>query len=246
MPAETAGEKPVLNDFVVNIVAGVALLVAGFVSRRMLSRLRTEATRRLWRASVAEGLTIALTSRRGSAPRSGGRASLEEVRALLQLVPTLSQLNIRYTVIASFIRTASQITNKNILLFGGPDANELTRALLELLTPRVIIEADDHPSFTVFGRRYEPRYSAGKSTVIETYGLVMRTPNPFSSNPHLTATLVMGLHGLGTGGAARLLVDESLLRNLISRLSQIDFVAIVRVRPVGDEYAVKLEVVQEL
>lgn len=120
------------------------------------------------------------------------------------------------------------------------------RAALELLTPRVVIEDDDYPSFTVFGRRYEPKYSADKSAVVETYGLVVRTPNPFSSKSYLTATLVMGLHGLGTGGAARLLVDEHLLRSLTSQISCADFVAIVRVRPVGDEYVVKLEVVQAL
>jgi hypothetical protein len=158
----------------------------------------------------------------------------------------LSQLHIRYTVIPSFIRTASQITNKNILLFGGPSSNELSRAALELLTPRVVIETDDHPSFTVFGRRYEPIYSADKSAVTETYGLVARTSNPFSSNSHFSATIVMGLHGLGTGGAARLLVDENLLRNLISQISGTHFVAIVRVRPIGDEYVVKLEVVHAL
>jgi hypothetical protein len=235
-----------VNDFVVNIVAGAALLVAGFVGQWMLSRLRTGATRRLWRPCATEGLTIALASREGSSPRSRGLASLDEVRALLQLVPTLSQLHIRYTIIASFIRTASQITNKNILLFGGPNANELSRAALELLTPQVAIEADDHPSFTVFDRRYEPRYSADKSAVIETYGLIVRTSNPFSSNTDLTATLAMGLHGAGTGGAARLLVDENLLRCLTSQISRTNFIAILCVKPVGDEYVLNLEVVRAL
>jgi hypothetical protein len=235
-----------LKDFAVNILAGVALLLAGLVSRQILSRLRTRAARRLWRASVRDGLTIALTSRKGSSPRNGDRASLSEVRALLELIPTLSRLGIRYTLIASFIGTASRVTNKHILLLGGPNANELSRAALELLVPRLVIEADDHPSFTVFGRRYEPRYSANKSVVIETYGLVVRTTNPFSANTNLTATIVIGLHGLGTGGAARLLVDENLLRRLTPQIARTDFVAIVRVRPVGDEYVVKLEVAQAL
>jgi hypothetical protein len=38
---------------------------------------------------------------------------------------------------------------KHILLFWGASANELSRAELELLTPQISTQTDDHPSFTV-------------------------------------------------------------------------------------------------
>ena len=124
------------RDFVVNIIAGIALLALGFLSRYVLSRFRTRTTRRLWRGSVENGLTIALSTRKGPLPRSGTRAGFSEVRALLALIPTLSQIRVPYTVTESLISTASQVTNKHVLLIGGPNSNELSKTALSLIALR--------------------------------------------------------------------------------------------------------------
>ena len=101
-------------------------------------------------------------------------------------------------------------------------------------------------SFTVFDRCYESKYSPDKSIVEEDFGVVVRTVNPFSSDSRLTATLVMGSHGLGTAGAAQLLVDEHLIRHVAAQVTLREFLVVVRVRSVGDEYVVKLEAVHSL
>jgi hypothetical protein len=77
-------------DFILNIVAGLALLALGFISRQLVARFQTRATRRLWRGfSGKAGLTIAMTNWKGPTPRSGTRTSFGEVRVLITLVPTL-------------------------------------------------------------------------------------------------------------------------------------------------------------
>lgn len=236
-----------LTDFAVNILASVAFLAMGFAGRQALVRYRTRATRRLWRSALANGLTIAMTTRPGGYPASGTRASFREVRTLIALIPTFSQLRIRYEVIESALSRARQVTNKDILLLGGPNSNELTRSALDLLVPKVTIETTkDPPSVKLFNRLYELKYSADGSLIEEVYGIVIRTQNPFSSNPALTATLVMGLTGLGTTGAARLLVDEHLVKQLPIREPPFNFAAVVRVRPVGEESVVTLEEVRRL
>jgi hypothetical protein len=235
------------GDFFVNIIAGIALLALGFVSRHVVTRFRTRATRRLWRSSVAEGLTIALSTRKGRLPRSGTRTGFSEVRALLALIPMLSQIRVPYTVTESLISTASQITNKHILLIGGPNSNELSKAALSLTSLQFQIGDDPNArSFTIFDHCYESTYSSDKSLVEEDYGVVVRTVNPFSSDSGLTATLVMGSHRLGTGGAAQLLVDEHLIRRVAAQVTLSAFLVVVRVRSVGNEYAVKLEAVHAL
>lgn len=235
------------QDFLVNIIAGIALLVLGFVSRHELTRFRTRATRRLWRGSAANGLTIALSARKSHLPRSGTMTEFSEVRALLALIPTLNQIQVPYIVTESLVGTASQVANKHILLIGGPNSNELSKTALSLTSIQFQIGADPGArSFTVFGRSYESTYSPDKSLVEEDYGVVARTVNPFSSDSHLTATLVMGSHWLGTGGAAQLLVDEHLIRRVAAQVALSKFLVVVRVRSVGNEYVVKLEAVHAL
>jgi hypothetical protein len=236
-----------LTDFTVNILASVAFLVMGFVGRQLLVRYRTRATRSLWRSSLKNGLIIAITTRPGDAPSSGTRASFREVRTLIELVPTFSRLRIRYDVIESFVDRARQIADRDILLLGGPNSNELTKAALDLLGTKVVLETTaDPPSAKLFNRYYGLHYSTDGQRIEETYGLVIRINNPFSSNPNLTATLVMGLTGLGTRGAARLLVDEHLAKQLLARDPHHNFAAGVRVRPIGDESVVTLEEVWRL
>lgn len=232
-----------VGDFAINITASIALLVAGFIGRQVLNRVRTRATRRLWREAITSGLTIALSAHRDPLSKSGSKASFAEAQTLLSLAPTFSRLGIDYGIVESFISTASRITNRHILLFGGPLSNELAKAALELLAPKVSIEAQQStvPVMTVGGRRYESEYSDDGKMVVETYGFIVRAQNPFSANHRLTATLVMGLHGLGTAGAAQLLVSEHLVRQLGARLLKAEFVVIVRVRPIGGEYSVQLE-----
>ena len=235
------------GDFLVNIIAGIALLVLGFISRHVVTRFRTRATRRLWRGSVTGELTIALSTRKGRLPRSGTRTGFSEVRALLALIPILSQIRVPYTVTESLVSTANHVTNKHILLIGGPESNELSRAALSLMPLRFEIGDDPEArSFTIFGRCYESTYSPDKSLVEEDYGVVVRTLNPFSSDSSLTATLVMGSHGLGTGGAAQLLVDEHLVRRVAAQVPLHEFLVVVRVRSVGNDYVVKLEAVHAL
>jgi len=133
-------------------------------------------------------------------------------------------------------------------MIGGPSSNELAKEALTLWAPRLKVEqavVDNKSSLTVLGKRYQSRYLPD-GVVQQDYGLVVRTSNPFSSNPRLSATLVMGSHGIGTGGAARLLVDKHMIKQLLTLVPSDSFVAVVRVRPVGDEHVVKLEAAQAL
>jgi hypothetical protein len=196
-------------------------------------------------------LTIAITTRAGDGQTSGTRASFREVDALIALIPTLSQLRIKYTVIESSgdLVGKGEVTGKDILLLGGPNANELTKKALAKLAPKVTLETTgDPPTMKLFGRLYELQYSADGRDIDETYGLVIKTNNPFNRDSSgLTATLVLGLSGLGTSAAARLLVDEHLIKQLSMPGPPFDFAAVVRVSRVsGQDYDVLLEEARRL
>ena len=233
-----------VGDFTINILASVALLIAGFLVRHCASHYRTRNARQLWRASVSKGLTIALTTRPGDSP-GRNRASFGEVRTLLALVPTFSYLHINYRLTESFLSTAREVTDHNVLLLGGPNSNELTSAALDLLSPQLTVGVCTSGTFTIFNREYKTKYAIDGS-IEESFGVVVRSSNPFSSDPALTFTAVFGLHSTGTGGAARLLTDEHLVGELRSRVPLTSFAAVVRVRPVGEEFVVKLIDAKEL
>jgi hypothetical protein len=239
-------------DFILNIVAGLALLALGFISRQLVARFQTRATRRLWRGfSGKAGLTIAMTNWKGPTPRSGTRTSFGEVRVLITLIPTLVRLGIPYRLTESTMRTATEITRRDLLLIGGPDVNEISKKALELLLPRlgITIEIDSASTsraFVINGRRYATEYGGDRSEIQLDYGVIVRCPNPFSANPHLSATIVMGSHGLGTTGAALVLIDEYLAGLLLRRTSPAGFIAVVGARRAGDETAVEIEYLQSL
>jgi hypothetical protein len=114
-----------------------------------------------------------------------------------------------------------------------------------MLAPQLSIGVCTGGSFTIFGREYRTKY-ANDGSIQESFGVVIRSSNPFSSDPSLTLTAVFGLHSAGTGGAARLLTDEYLVKELRSRVPLDSFAAVARVCPVGEDFAVRMLDAQEL
>ena len=239
-----------LTDFAVNILASVVFFVMGLVGRQALSRYRSRATRSLWRSSIANGLTIAITTRDGG-PTSGTRASFEEVSTLIALIPMLSQLRIEYNVIESLEKYVQKgdLTGKDVLFLGGPDSNILTEKALARLAGKIAVDTTgDPPTMKLSGRLYELQCSADGTDREVTYGLLIKTKNPFGrEDSPLTATLVVGLGGIGTSAAARLLADEDLVKKLPMPGPPFDFAALVRCEHVsGKDYDVRLEKVWRL
>lgn len=232
-----------LNEFTINLVAGVALIFLGFVSRQLVTLFRTRATRRIWRGLHSKSsLTITLSAKPGRSPEANPRASFDEVRVLTSLIPTLIRLRIEYSIVDSTIGAARNLTSSNLLIIGGPNSNEVSREALRLLAPLLSIEIDrEGPGVTVDDRHYAPQYGDSRTEVCYDYGFIIRAPNPFSSNPSLSATLIMGFRGIGTAGAAQALTDEILARKILDEVGLANFVIVVGVRPIGSERLVKIE-----
>jgi len=101
---------------------------------------------------------------------------------------------------------------KNLVLVGGPDANSVTKKVMEKLSTRLqlgdpsrhIISIVDSVSGEVFNPTVS---SAGEVT--SDHGLVLRTANPF--NPKAFVLVLAGSFGQGTLAAALFVDQEDLL-----------------------------------
>jgi hypothetical protein len=234
-------------DLLVNIAGGFALIAFGYVSRQLLFRFHTRATRRLWRGIAGGVLVAALTSRKGPHLSSGVRTSLSETRILVGLLPKLVGLRTEVRISESAMTRARGVTTSNLLIFGGSHVNELAAEALRLLQSVIQVHGEDRAarSFIAYGKTYSTIYSSDDAVVKKDYGLIVRTSNPFASDPDLSAIFVMGLHGLGTAGAAQVLIDEHLAKSVLrGNVDSCNFAAVVSVRAVGDDYAVAIEDVQ--
>jgi hypothetical protein len=234
-------------DFLINLAAGVALLVLGYASRRSVLVVKTRNERRLWRALRSNvELKVAITTRPGPLNRSTPRVSLNEVRVLTGVIPTLLRLRIRYSLIDSFVRDISVAAHCNLLILGGPGVNELSAAGLKVLGPRLPAGFDlSEVAITISNRRYSPTYDES-GAVTKDYGLVIRARNPFSDDSSLSAIFVMGCHGYGTGGAANLLTTEKLAAELLNQVNDGAFLAIVGVTVAGAGYLTEIEEIYRL
>ncbi|GAA4937120.1 hypothetical protein [Actinomycetospora succinea] len=142
------------------------------------------------------------------------------------------------------IEHATGITNNDIVVLGGTHTNKLATEFLQRLAPHVKTHGEDRTarSFEIMGKPYKTEYSESGSHVEVDHGLIVRMRNLYSSDPARLATFLAGCHGLGTGGAAQVLVNEHLARQVLKRATDADsFIAVIRAREVGSDYVVDVE-----
>lgn len=101
---------------------------------------------------------------------------------------------------------------KNLILVGGPDANSVTKKVMEKLSTRLQLGDPSQHTVSVIdsatGEVFNPTLSpAGEVT--SDHGLVLRTANPF--NPKAFVLVLAGSFGQGTLAAALFVDQEDIL-----------------------------------
>jgi hypothetical protein len=229
---------PDLRDLIINILAGIILVLLGSWSQRLLVAWRFRYQRRIWRIFAGKTeLGICLTTRPGPLPRSTRRLSLSEVRAVADIIPLISRLGVNYTLLEASTADADILGKMNLLVLGSTFVNEVSREIVEFLAPAIHMSTGIEPRhITVSNRRYEPSYSNDGTRVVHDHAIVVRAHNPYDKSQTRWALMVMGCHGFGTEGAARVLTHSILIRKILSEAGSEPFAAVVSVRIVGRAY----------
>jgi hypothetical protein len=108
-------------------------------------------------------------------------------------------------------RLASQDDlRENLICIGGPDANPVTRLILDRTSTTLVVVNGSVTFFdTETGRYFSPQIDAGRDR--RDYGIIVRTRNPF--NLERAALVLAGSFGDGTQAAAELDCEERIERS---------------------------------
>ncbi len=156
---------------------------------------------------------------------------------MADIIALISRLGIKYTLLEASTADADTLGKMNLLIFGSTFVNEVSRELVEFLSPVLPMSSSMEPrQITIANEKYTPSYSADGNRVIHDHALVVRAHNPYDKTRSRWAMMIMGCHGFGTEGASRVLISGTLIHQILSRADDKPFAAVVSVRIVGRVY----------
>lgn len=197
----------------IELSGSLASFILGVITMKILSFLREEKPiKNLWRISNEKELVIYASTSTNSYTGIYMRPStgIGQVRALGHILESLGKaydINVRNINLS--INQIQDLIEKDLILLGGPKNNEISRLLIQKVTPirKIIqtnegIEWDNNDTF----ERYTPIVENKK--VKKDYGLVIRMLNPFDSHKKSFITLFSGCHTYGTVAASKYFTEH--------------------------------------
>lgn len=210
-----------IPDISSNLIAAAIGGMLVWSTTKASRRLRLLRARRFWRALGGRHPLIVLGAYDFGPHRRWARAGvvgMGDIGALIEIEAQLRKLGF-----AGKITESKQVTPRelsaDLVLIGGPLANDVTRTMLAKLNGVIsfaFAEDPDHEAAVVqdlsSNRALVPQYEAPGYPVTD-YGLIIRTPNPLAPEAS-ELVIVAGCFEHGTAAAAEKLGDRKLLRRL--------------------------------
>ncbi len=213
-------------DFSINIIASIALLILGYSFERLRLFYKTRSIRHLWKPFLqSKKLSVVLSTRPGPYARSTPRLSLQEMLSFVNISNRLSSIGMEILPKDSQVRI-DDIKNENLVVLGGPLANEVAKEVWARVSPNIPFSLDtEKQSFRMSDQEYIPVLGTdGK--LIKDYGIIIRQPQPF--NPHMALFYCLGCHGFSTHGTTLYLTEFNYAKKLADAVGdKSNFVALI-------------------
>ena len=223
-----------MNQELVEYGSKLGWTAFGYSIKRLREWYELRDVRRVWSPFLGskEPIGVVLSTRPGPHLRSTPRLSLNEMLAF-------SELNILFHSVGKKVvprpsdTDLSTLAKENIVVLGGPNANDVAKDLWKLLEPRLPV-AFDGPAvqFTVANRAYKPEYDAA-GLVTRDFGVVLRTSNPLFGAEGKRLLMAFGCHGYATYAVLSSALQKSFARRVHETVGSKDFVAVLDVRLKG-------------
>jgi hypothetical protein len=157
---------------------------------------------------------------------ASGLVGVGGMQAAAEIVSFLNDLGVqgagRKTDIVYHDRADGELYGSNLICIGGPDANSVTRLILEKLEYGIRLGIPEQHDITITdvknGRSYVPEVehvARGETRVTLDHGVVIKEQNPF--NRERCILILAGSFGFGTWAAAKLLRSRQFLANPLVR-----------------------------
>jgi hypothetical protein len=223
-----------VRDVFINLAAAAIGAFIAWSWARFRRWQRERRARRFWGGMATRGVTVVIgVQDRDALGRwePSGLVGMGDVAALIAIQRELREIGCQVRVLP-VDSLAPEDRERDLVLLGGPDANELTRATMERFEGRLSITVPGSKLHNVALRDsvskkiFAPQHGADGDLVLD-YGLVVRTPNPLSNGRRTEVLILAGCWGYGTTGAAEAVCDSEFLQHSVVSKNRY-FEAIVR------------------
>jgi hypothetical protein len=214
-----------IGGIIGSIVATGLVFCFGFAFRELLARWKNRHFVKIWKQFISlKSAKVVITTRPGPESSSSLRVSLPEVRAFQSIEQISVRLGMEFDLTDSTV-DLSNMSQENLILLGGPKANDVSKYFWSEVEKRVPYTISLESQCIVSGSQiYTPeRDDSGLLSV--DYSLVVKMHRENSSN---YLFLFAGCHGFGTLGSTRIVSDTSEVAKIVKRVSDKEFVAIVK------------------
>jgi hypothetical protein len=220
----------ILEQILIALVAAFIGLLAGRFWEKSLLYYTYWRARRFWRPFVSGDVQVVVGRfKRFAGWEPSGLVGVGDMQATAELVAFFDDVGYRRLgrspKIAYHDQLAGPLADVSLVCIGGPDANKLTKYMLETIHPT--IEPGDPEGHVVSfrdtktNRLYSPipeqrrglwsTLRASPEAVTVDYGLLVKASNPFNANRGVI--IIAGSFGYGTWAGIKLARSERFLRD---------------------------------
>ena len=209
-----------IRDVIINLVAAAIGAVAAWSVARFRRWRQERRARHFWGGMATRGVTIVIGTQDREALGSwepAGLVGMGDVAGLIAIQRQLQGIGCQVEV-SSVESLAPEDRTRDLVLLGGPDANDLSRATMDRYGQGLSLTFPGAAYHSVAlhdetsGKRFVPRRGSNGDLDLD-HGLVLRVPNPLSSGGKTEILILAGCWGYGTTGAAQAVCDAEFQQN---------------------------------
>lgn len=155
--------------------------------------------------------------------------------ALGKILGVLNRVGVKGIEVVPTYNFSGDRYQNNLILIGGPDANEITRRVFERMSTNLKFGNPDKNEISFRDSKSKTGYFSkydSQNRVVGDYGLAFKTKNSF--NPEATVIIVAGCFGFGTCAAAQVFENDNFIRQADSYQVNSEFELLVYSEVIND------------
>jgi hypothetical protein len=214
-----------LNDIIIGLLSSFTFLVLSFSLKAAYGYYKVLKLKIIWTPFTNSSMVnVVLSTRPGPHARSSPRLSMTELSAYVQVSNTLNKIGVKATPLSSNLQLGD-IRGKDLVLLGGPLANDVTKLLWDDILERLPYDFNlEKQIIKSTNNKYSPQLGE-EGHLISDYAILLKISDLTDASGCLL--LSMGCHGYGTKAGIDMMTVDSYQKILKQAAKGNDFVAII-------------------
>lgn len=214
-----------LSDIVIGVLSSFLFFVLGYFSKSAYEYYKVSKWQKIWSPfTKSEMVNVVLSTRPGPHVRSTPRLSMTELNAYVQISETLNKIGVKTTPVSSNL-ALDDIRGKDLVLLGGPIANDVTSLLWDSVLQRLPYDFNlEKQIIKTTNNTYTPEFDS-EGHLLSDYAILLKISDLIDESGCLL--LSMGCHGYGTKAGVDMMTIDCYQKAIKMAAKGNDFVAII-------------------